>query len=106
MGTPGNPIVTERQAMIAIANQLADLVLSASASGTISFEGAIAIVAGALVARGADYDVTYGTLQSLTLTKEGRVLTAIQDLGVLQEILQELKGIRREAQLRTGIIGD
>lgn len=92
--------------MIAIANQLADLVLSASASGTISFEGAIAIVAGALVARGADYDVTYGSLQSLTLTKDGRVQTDIGNVSVLQEILQELRAMRVEAQLRTGIIGD
>lgn len=78
MGTPGNPIVTERQAMIAIANQLSNLVLTAAADGSITFEGAIAIVAGALAQAGAS-NYTPGEINSLTLNTLGQVRVATTD---------------------------
>jgi hypothetical protein len=97
------PPQTQREALVALANAMADLVQEASGDG-LTFETAIAAIMGALVTRGADYQ--YNTLGALTMDRSGRARVTMQDLGVLQEILVELKGLRREAQLRTGIIGD
>lgn len=63
-------ITTERQALVAIATQLNDLVAAMSASGT--FEAAIAIQAGALVNEG-ESSYRQGDIGSMSLTPRGRL---------------------------------
>lgn len=72
---------TQRQALIAVADQLSDLILSATADGSISFDAAIAIVAGALVQAGPS-SYRPGSLAALSLTPQGRVRVTLEELAI------------------------